>query len=297
MRVGQCLAWGAFLTSWLVVGGWAPAVAQEPSGESGQQPAESAEALIEEGIALRRAGDDQAAAAAFERAYAASPSPRGAAQLGLARQALGRWVDAHARLTEALAASGDAWVDRNRAALEQALAVVQGEVGSVQILVSGAPEPDVHATVGGREVSPWPMTAPMVVVAGEEAIEVTAPGFRTVRRDVRVRPGQLSRVSIELVPEASGGGVGSTGAGSTGAGSTGAGSTGAGSTGASMDGTATPPADRAAPPGGDEGWIVWVIVGAAVVVGVGVGIAVVASQESLEPPLPGTVGTVELLRW
>jgi hypothetical protein len=53
---------------------------------------------------------------------------------------------------------------------------------------------------------------------------------------------------------------------------------------------------RVAPPA-DESWVVWVIVGAVAAVGVGVAIAVVASQQSLEPPLPGTQGAVELLRF
>jgi anti-sigma-K factor RskA len=47
----------------------------------------------------------------------------------------------------------------------------------------------------------------------------------------------------------------------------------------------------------DEPWLVGLIAGAIVAVGVGVAIAVIASQQSLEPPLPGTEGTVELLRF
>jgi hypothetical protein len=49
--------------------------------------------------------------------------------------------------------------------------------------------------------------------------------------------------------------------------------------------------------GSSDDWIVWVIVGAVVGVGVGVAVGVIASQQSLEPPLPGTVGAVELLRF
>jgi hypothetical protein len=48
---------------------------------------------------------------------------------------------------------------------------------------------------------------------------------------------------------------------------------------------------------GGEDWIVWVIAGSVVIVGVGVAVGVLASQQSLEPPLPGTVGAVELLRF
>lgn len=261
--------------------------AQSASGDATSPEAVTpADALIEQGIAQRRAGDDPGALATFRRAYEVSPSPRAAAQLGLVHQALGQWVEAHERLNEALAAASDPWVGRNRAALEQALTVVDGEVGTVEVIISGSIARGTRATLGSREITSFPMTHAVVVVAGEEALEVSAPGHGTVRRDVRVRAGQLSRVTIELRPDTT------------------AASTATDTTSTTSEATselvvetgAGGSTDEERAPQNDE-WIVWVIIGGAIVVGAGIAVAVVASQESLEPPLPGTVGAVELLRF
>ena len=264
--------------------------------------AASADELIEQGIAQRRAGDDAGALATFRQAYAASPTPRAAAQLGLVHQALGQWVEAHTRLREALSTTSDAWIERNRAALEQALGVVDGEVGTVEILISGSLPRGARATLGATEITELPMSRPLVVVAGEEELEVSAPGHRTVRRDVRVRAGQLSRVTVELRPDtttevgavqAGEAGAREAGTGAGAAAGTGTGEAGTGEVGTGEVGTG----EQTDAGGGSDDWIVWVIVGAVVVVGVGVAVGVVASQQSLEAPLPGTAGAVELLRF
>jgi hypothetical protein len=263
-----------------------------------QAQAASADELIEQGIAQRRAGDDAGALATFRQAYAASPTPRAAAQLGLVHQALGQWVEAHTRLNEALATTGDAWIERNRAALSQALGVVDGEVGTVEILISGSLPRGARATLGAVEITEFPMSRPLVAVAGEEELEVSAPGHRTVRRDVRVRAGQLSRVTVELRPDT----TAEAGAGQTGEAGTGAGEdTGTGEAareaGTGEAGTGTGTGEQTDAGGGSDDWIVWGIVGGVVVVGVGVAVGVIASQQSLEAPLPGTAGAVELLRF
>jgi tetratricopeptide (TPR) repeat protein len=261
--------------------------------------AQSADALIEQGIAQRRAGDDVAALATLRQAYASSPTPRAAAQLGLVHQALGQWVEAHTRLNEALAAVGDAWIERNRAALQQALGVVQGEVGTVEILIRPLP-PEARATLGATDIGPLPMEHPLVVVAGEEELEVSAPGHRTVRRAVRVRAGQLSRVTVELGPETADADADAAIESSADAERAPRSAPSAPEVPTEPAGQPTIPSGQRLEPAersGGEDWIVWVIAGSVVIVGVGVAVGVLASQQSLEPPLPGTVGAVELLRF
>lgn len=75
--------------------------------------AQSAETLIDEGVQLREQGRDAGALERFQRAYAESRSARALAQVALAEQALGRWVDANAHLTEALAMGGE-WIETHR---------------------------------------------------------------------------------------------------------------------------------------------------------------------------------------
>jgi hypothetical protein len=60
------------------------------------------EAAIRRGIELRKKGEDEAARREFETAYAAAKSPRAAAQLGFAEQAIGDWASAEVHVMEAL---------------------------------------------------------------------------------------------------------------------------------------------------------------------------------------------------
>src|SRR5450432_505854 len=111
------------LFSWAAV-----AVAQVQSGRSSQvalAPSdEDAVGLMRQGIELRRAGRDQDALDLFQRAERVAPSPRGLAQIGLAEQALGRWVAANRHLGSALKNQGDPWIARNHAKLEKAARAV-----------------------------------------------------------------------------------------------------------------------------------------------------------------------------
>lgn len=68
------------------------------------QTATSVDDLIHHGVELRRHGDDSGALLEFRRAYEAGHSPRAAAQMGWAEQALGRWLEADAHLREAMLA-------------------------------------------------------------------------------------------------------------------------------------------------------------------------------------------------
>src|SRR4051812_16131890 len=80
------------------------------SGPTVAQVADPAEAAIRRGVDLRRQGQDDQALQEFKKAYELSPSPRAIAQIGLAEQALGRWVDAETHLEAALGSKTDAWI-------------------------------------------------------------------------------------------------------------------------------------------------------------------------------------------
>src|SRR5688572_21173040 len=115
--------------------GWAPmvvlvATVAVPSAAASA----SADELIKEGVALRRQGNDLGALQRFEQAFQIESSPRALAQIGLAEQALGRWVAAHEHLTQALDSKADAWIVKNRRAITDALAVVGEHVGRLEIL-------------------------------------------------------------------------------------------------------------------------------------------------------------------
>src|SRR3954465_6608246 len=85
------------------------------------------------GIELRRSGDNRGALREFRRAYAATPNPRTLAQIGLAEQALGIWVEAETHIGEALKAVGDSWIVTNRTPLQQALLTVTSHLGTLEV--------------------------------------------------------------------------------------------------------------------------------------------------------------------
>src|SRR5690348_2231148 len=133
-----------FRTGWIVsliwlVCSFASSVAAQTTNTS---PEAQAEALIRHGVSLRAAGRDDEALAEFQRANAIHSSPRAIAQIGLAEQAVGHWLDADEHVRAALAAANDPWIQHNRAALEEALGVISHRLGSL----------DVRGGVPGAEV-------------------------------------------------------------------------------------------------------------------------------------------------
>jgi hypothetical protein len=156
--------------------------------------------LIERGLDLRERGKDAEALPLFEQAFALDPSPRACAQLALAKQALGRWVDAEAGLVRVLEGSVDApadpWVTQHRAILEKALATVRGQLGwlEVETNVAGA-----AVSIDGARMGSTPLAEAMRVPAGVVSLEVRAPGYAPSVRLVRVAAGEHARESLELV--------------------------------------------------------------------------------------------------
>jgi|GEM_PF-1246511 len=248
-----------------------------------QQP--SADALVEQGIARREAGDDQGALALFQQAYATSPSARATAQLGLCEQALGQWVEASSHLQAALAATDDRWIRRNRRSLEEAFRAVSEQVGTLEI-VGGVPGAVVR--LGGRTVGTLPMSGPVTVIVGRGALEVVADGFLPFTAEIAVRGGELTRQTIELEPVPAQRAVASPGEAARASADSEIGDPGADS---SIDSRATRE---------DEGgsvlgeWWFWTLVGVAIAGGV-VATVLIAGSGGLEEPIVGTAGVATAL--
>ncbi|HVU50580.1 MAG TPA: PEGA domain-containing protein [Polyangia bacterium] len=153
----------------------------------------AADALVDKAVALRRDGDDQGALALLLQAYGMGQEPRATGQLGLCEQALGRWVDAEAYLTDALKATHDPWVKKNRRTLEDALAIVKSHVARLEI--SGEPE-GADVWVNGTNVGKLPLAAPVRVAEGEVEVELRMEGYVRQTKTMRLEPGQYQRVFL-----------------------------------------------------------------------------------------------------
>ena len=145
--------------------------------------AESVETLLREGVELRRQGRDDEALELFRRAHAAAPTPRTSAQVALAAQAVGRWVEAEAGLAEALASPDDPWIARNEHALRTALERVQGELGTLTV---ETPAAGATIRVNGGAVGTAPLETSLRVKAGVTTVEVVVGDRVLAARDVVV---------------------------------------------------------------------------------------------------------------
>lgn len=154
-----------------------------------------AEVLIARGVALRTAGDDQAALKFFVDAYDIVATPRTATQRGLCEFALNRWVEAEAHLSEALRAPSDPFIRKHRATLDRSIATVKSHLGRVEI--TGRPA-GAEVEVDGRPAGLLPLGGAVRVAAGTVHVRVAARGHETLRQTVTVKPNELARLTVDL---------------------------------------------------------------------------------------------------
>jgi hypothetical protein len=166
------------------------------SSAAQQDPMPDDEAAIKRGTELRRVGQDRAALAEFQRAVRLRETPRALAQLALAEQALGLWVDAHTHLTRALGTRDDSWIQKNRSTLETAQASIRSHMGQVEVwgLPNGA-EVQLDGVVAGKlpSVTAW-------VTTGDVSLTVTAPGHAPLTRLLVIPSASRSREHVQLRP-------------------------------------------------------------------------------------------------
>src|SRR5580692_7273665 len=96
--------------------------------------------LVQQGVQLRREGHDVEALAVFARALAMDGTPRTRAQVALAEQALGFWLEAERDLSAALSAGEGPWFVQHREALNTALEAIRRRLAtlSLEVNVEGA---------------------------------------------------------------------------------------------------------------------------------------------------------------
>jgi hypothetical protein len=156
---------------------------------------EDVEALLKKGIELRRHGRDREALAEFQRAAKISRTPRVTAQIALAEQALGLWVDAESDMREALANAQDPWIAKNRPVLEGALGTVRGHVGTVEIW--GAPD-GAEVLLDDKLLGHLPSAGPTSFATEDLELVVRAPGYLQIKRILHIQLGAANREHVDL---------------------------------------------------------------------------------------------------
>ena len=153
------------------------------------------EALIREGIELRRQGHDERALPIFQKAYDLLDSPRSAGQLGLCEMAVGYWIEAEQHLSEALQTPDHPWVAKNLETLQKERARVLGNIG--ELAIDGAPA-GAQVVVNHRPAGTLPLAAPVRVAKGRVEVEVSAPGYTTLTQSRSVAGGDRQRLTVNL---------------------------------------------------------------------------------------------------
>ena len=155
----------------------------------------ASEAAIARGVALRKQGKNAEALTEFQRALSMKPTPRAQAQVALAHQALGAWVEAEGGLMRALERRDDAWIAHNLEPLSAALDLIREHLASVRI------ETNLNGAalfVNGRAVGTSPLIAAVRVVAGEVELLAQLPGHGDAHTVLRLKAGSEQLVHLEL---------------------------------------------------------------------------------------------------
>jgi len=152
-----------------------------------------ADKLISQGLELRRAGKSHEAVDLFRRAHTLAFTPRALGQLALAEASAQIWVDAETHLVSTLELGTDAWVERNRQMIEEALAVVRQHIG--ELAITGPVRTTI--TVDGRAAGTLPLLNPLRVAEGSALVTATSAGFQQFSKTVAIQSGK--RVTLAIV--------------------------------------------------------------------------------------------------
>lgn len=171
-------------------------VATALSGPAARAGQPSVDELIQKGLELRREGKPEQALDLFKRAHARAPSPRTFGQMGLVEASLERWVDAETHLSLALANPDDAWVTKNRAFLNGALASSRQHLGD--LIVSGPAGTEI--AVAGKPVGTLPAVPALRLAEGTVVVTADAPGFKPFEQTVTIQAGARTPLTIALAP-------------------------------------------------------------------------------------------------
>jgi tetratricopeptide (TPR) repeat protein len=155
------------------------------------------DALISQGLKAMRQGDYQAALDAFRRAHQTRPTTRSHAEIGLAEQALHRWVEAEADLAGAMAEEEDAWLEEHRLVLDKALADVRSHLG--MLTVESGPH-GANVRVDGEPRGVLPLPGPLCLLPGTVRVEITATGRRPWSAEAQIKLGETTRLAPIFEP-------------------------------------------------------------------------------------------------
>lgn len=166
------------------------------SAETGQGES-TVEDQIAQGIGLRRAGNDQAALRLFLDLEKRNPdSVRLLLHITTAALATGKWTTAFEYMQRASAHKEDPYYQRHLDAIENIEHAIAQHVG--QFRARGTPS-GAEVRLSGEVIGTLPMEQPRALEVGSYVLEVSRPGYFSVRRPITIgADGSLTQEDVDL---------------------------------------------------------------------------------------------------
>jgi len=180
-----------WLTAFAAFAAWAAPSAQAATA------ADQAEALIRQGVQLRSQDQTARALPLFEKAYALSPTPRPAAQLGLCEMELGHYAEAERHLSEALLVPENPWIAKNKTVLQHQLESVRANVCELALTVSPT---GADVTLNGKLLEQDQLGAAIRLSKGPVEVVVRAPGYAPAHETLTIAGGKREVRTFALAP-------------------------------------------------------------------------------------------------
>jgi hypothetical protein len=131
----------------------------------------------------------------FKAAQGIYPTPRAAAQLGLAEESMTMNPEAEAHLSEALGSPKDPFIRENKRKLKAALDRVKKHIGTLTI--TGTPD-GTEVFVNNRSIGLLPINGPTRVSSGSLTISAKKEGYSPYEEIIDLPPRGQRRMKIEL---------------------------------------------------------------------------------------------------
>jgi len=194
LGVGLCLALSA---------GSAWAQAESPAPSSAPSAPVSAEVLKEageryaRGLTLYGDGEFLLALVEFERAYQLSNNYKVLYNIGQVRMQLARYAKAKEALEEYLKLGGTSLSAERTQAVNKDLATLAERTASLSIVSS---EVGADISLDGKVIATSPLTAPLIVDAGEHNLVLHKSGFYDATQSVTLAGHDQLELKVELKP-------------------------------------------------------------------------------------------------
>jgi hypothetical protein len=143
-------------------------------------------------------GDYQGSLTKFEQAYDLSKDPRLLFNVAICDKNVRRYAATQRMLRKYVQEMGTRIAPADQAAVDAALAAIQGLVGTVKLSVS---EQGASVAVDGEAAGTTPLADPLAVDLGKHTLTVKKDGFVTSEQPFEVAGGNELAVTVTLAPE------------------------------------------------------------------------------------------------